>query len=126
MTGDPIRRNLPVDTHLNKGELLENLMVDRGERIRLRAHQLWEAEGSPEGREMDFWLQAEREVDSEGKSTEPLGRASPPPNIDQSFAGATINGQGDPVEVERGSKSDKSMPRVRPKEVDDRYQPPNG
>ncbi len=32
------------------------------EKIRERAHQLWEAAGSPEGREHEFWYQAEREL----------------------------------------------------------------
>ncbi|MDX6750022.1 DUF2934 domain-containing protein [Geminicoccaceae bacterium 1502E] len=30
-------------------------------RIRERAYDLWQQEGSPEGREMEFWLAAERE-----------------------------------------------------------------
>jgi len=40
-------------------------MDEREEQIRQRAHELWELEGRPEGREMDFWLQAEREIASE-------------------------------------------------------------
>jgi hypothetical protein len=32
------------------------------EQIRTRAHQLWELQGSPEGREEEFWLEAEREL----------------------------------------------------------------
>jgi hypothetical protein len=32
------------------------------DRIRERAHQLWEAADRPEGREQDFWYQAEREL----------------------------------------------------------------
>jgi Protein of unknown function (DUF2934) len=32
------------------------------EQIRERAHQLWEAAGRPEGREHDFWYQAEHEL----------------------------------------------------------------
>jgi hypothetical protein len=35
---------------------------DVGKKIKQRAHELWEAEGRPEGRELDFWLQAEREL----------------------------------------------------------------
>jgi hypothetical protein len=34
-------------------------------RIRERAYQLWEQEGRPEGRHMDHWLQAERELATE-------------------------------------------------------------
>lgn len=36
--------------------------VDREARIRQRAFDLWQANGMPEGREMEHWLQAEREV----------------------------------------------------------------
>jgi hypothetical protein len=32
------------------------------ERIRIRAHQLWEIAGRPEGREQEFWHEAEREL----------------------------------------------------------------
>jgi hypothetical protein len=35
---------------------------DREEQIRRRAHELWEQSGRPEGRETEFWLQAEREL----------------------------------------------------------------
>ncbi|OHC74699.1 MAG: hypothetical protein A3G18_06945 [Rhodospirillales bacterium RIFCSPLOWO2_12_FULL_58_28] len=34
------------------------------EKIRYRAYTLWEADGSPEGREMDYWLKAENEIKS--------------------------------------------------------------
>jgi hypothetical protein len=37
-------------------------MTDRQEQIRRRAHELWEQSGRPEGRETEFWLQAEREL----------------------------------------------------------------
>jgi hypothetical protein len=30
--------------------------------VRRRAYELWEQHGSPEGREEEFWLQAEREI----------------------------------------------------------------
>lgn len=36
--------------------------ISTDQRIRERAHQLWEAAGSPEGREQEFWYQAEREL----------------------------------------------------------------
>jgi Protein of unknown function (DUF2934) len=52
-------------------------MDDCEDRIRRRAHELWEREGKPEGRETDFWVQAEREVDDSVK--EPLGTAVPSP-----------------------------------------------
>jgi hypothetical protein len=45
-------------------------MESRDERIRQRAHELWEQAGKPEGREIDFWLQAERE---QGEGDPPTG-----------------------------------------------------
>jgi hypothetical protein len=38
---------------------------DREQKIRERAHVLWEAEGRPEGREHDHWREAERQVVAE-------------------------------------------------------------
>jgi hypothetical protein len=35
------------------------------DRIRQRAYDLWLKSGEPEGSEMDFWLQAEREIKDE-------------------------------------------------------------
>ncbi|MGL3109182.1 DUF2934 domain-containing protein [Bradyrhizobium sp. BR 1432] len=32
------------------------------EETRRRAHELWENEGRPEGRDLEFWLRAEREL----------------------------------------------------------------
>jgi len=32
------------------------------DRIRTRAHQLWELAGRPEGRDDEFWREAEREL----------------------------------------------------------------
>jgi hypothetical protein len=41
-------------------------------KIEKRAHELWEAEGCPEGRELEFWLQAEREL-AEASEVPPAG-----------------------------------------------------
>jgi Protein of unknown function (DUF2934) len=35
------------------------------ERIRERAYDLWERAGRPEGRAVEYWLQAEREIAAE-------------------------------------------------------------
>jgi len=37
-------------------------MDGREEKVRRRAYALWERSGQSEGSEMDFWLQAEREL----------------------------------------------------------------
>ena len=41
---------------------------DREHRIRKLAYQIWEKEGSLEGRECEHWRQAELQIDSEGSS----------------------------------------------------------
>lgn len=35
---------------------------DRQHAIARRAHELWEGDGRPEGRDLDYWLAAEREL----------------------------------------------------------------
>jgi hypothetical protein len=37
----------------------------REEEIRQRAHAIWEREGRPDGKEMDHWTRAERELTGE-------------------------------------------------------------
>jgi hypothetical protein len=40
---------------------------DREDRIRERAFELWQKEGSLDGRSLSYWLQAEKEVDDESE-----------------------------------------------------------
>ncbi len=49
------------------------------QRIRERAHELWEQSGRPAGRQDEFWYQAEREI----RETEQLHdeATAPPPTI---------------------------------------------
>jgi hypothetical protein len=39
------------------------------EQIRIRAHELWEQAGKPEGRDEEFYHQAEQELRNEDKSS---------------------------------------------------------
>jgi len=42
------------------------MMLDaREERIKAKAHELWEADGKPEGRDRDHWEQAVKLVDED-------------------------------------------------------------
>jgi Protein of unknown function (DUF2934) len=43
---------------------LHHLLAARraNDMVRARARELWELEGGPAGRDLDFWLQAEREL----------------------------------------------------------------
>ena len=47
------------------------------EQVRIRAHELWEQAGKPQGQENEFWHQAEREL----RETEALREIAhePPP-----------------------------------------------
>ena len=44
-----------------KDRLEKRLVARRSKEIRVRAHELWEQNGRPLGRDVEFWLQAERE-----------------------------------------------------------------
>jgi len=41
--------------------------TDREERIRKRAHQLWQEAGEPADRHEEFWRQAETEIDQQNQ-----------------------------------------------------------
>ncbi|RWB20655.1 DUF2934 domain-containing protein [Mesorhizobium sp.] len=47
---------------------------DRQERIRRRAHEIWEQAGRPEGAHMEHWDRAAAEIDAEKK---PKDKAAP-------------------------------------------------
>ena len=44
--------------------------LEREQRLRERAHELWEREGHPEGRNEEHWAQACREIDTEEHTAE--------------------------------------------------------
>jgi hypothetical protein len=46
------------------------------EEISRRAHQIWEENGSPHGRDLEFWLKAEREVLGADSSVRAVGSGS--------------------------------------------------
>ena len=41
----------------------------RDRQIKMRAHELWERAGRPAGRDLDFWLEAEREIRASRQDT---------------------------------------------------------
>lgn len=45
--------------------------------IRARAHQIWEAEGCPEGREAEHWAQAIEELSRDAQASEPPAQGTP-------------------------------------------------
>ena len=49
-------------------ELRQRLLPSSsGRQIEKRAHELWQDAGRPAGRDLDFWLQAEREIRGRSK-----------------------------------------------------------
>ena len=68
----------------------------REDRIRRRAHEFWEAEGRPAGRESDHWLAAEREEADKERSGPSLGEPIVPgtsiPGIRSSADNASTDG----------------------------------
>ena len=44
---------------------------DNAEAMRIRAHQIWEREGRPQGREHQHWAEAARELEVEAEIEEP-------------------------------------------------------
>jgi hypothetical protein len=53
------------------------------DRIRKRAYELWESDGSPEGRADDYWSRAQAQIEAEGET----GDSQPPAAADQSGKG---------------------------------------
>jgi hypothetical protein len=49
---------------------------DREEKIRQRAHRIWEEEGRPDGKESEHWQRAAQEVGDDGVQREPMREAS--------------------------------------------------
>ncbi|MBN9056611.1 DUF2934 domain-containing protein [Shinella sp. NM-101] len=52
-------------------------MDDHDERIRKRAHEIWEEEGRPEGREYSHWLRARADIRAEDGERAGRGETNP-------------------------------------------------
>ena len=50
----------------------------REQRVRERAHSLWEADGSPAGREDEYWFRAEALIAEEDDPSAPSMNRTPP------------------------------------------------
>lgn len=55
--------------------------ADREERIRQRAHELWEREGRPEGRAQEHWERAAQDLDREDAEIQREGIAGEKPGV---------------------------------------------
>lgn len=76
-------------------------MSDREMRVRERAHQLWEREGHPSGREVDHWDQALREIDAEDGPVEAKKKA---PRARKTAPATASNGSLKPARKKRSPK----------------------
>jgi Protein of unknown function (DUF2934) len=48
-------------------------MMQDEERVRQRAHEIWEEAGRPDGQHDAHWEQAQREIEAEGSRPPPAG-----------------------------------------------------
>ena len=62
---------------------------DREDRIRARAYEIWQKEGSPEGRENDHWVEAEQELDAENTGAGSAVSHDTPPQTPKPEAGSS-------------------------------------
>ena len=46
--------------------------MDKEQRVRMRAHEIWERHGRPDGRHDEHWQQAEREIEMEDEDASGL------------------------------------------------------
>jgi len=53
------------------------MTADLHDQIRQRAFQIWQAEGHPEGRDFEHWLQAEAELNGAPAEDKPKKAAAP-------------------------------------------------
>src|SRR5690606_40226979 len=65
--GGSQHRSRPIAAKAGRDETMD----DRDERIRQRAHAIWEEEGRPEGREYSHWLRARAAIRAEEAEAEP-------------------------------------------------------
>jgi hypothetical protein len=82
------------------------------ERIRRRAHEIWEREGRPEGRHEEHWTQARQEIEAEGG-----GSPSPGPGASDDSPTLTAPG-GDGVTPGEAAAAAQAVNAPRKAEVD--------
>ena len=51
----------------------QTLKEERHKRIQRIAHSYWEKAGCPEGKDLEFWLDAEKKVDEHDESVKKYG-----------------------------------------------------
>jgi hypothetical protein len=82
-------------------------MNDKEEAVQMRAYQLWEKDGRPEGQAFEHWLQAERELDADWLALEQDhhdGRLPGDGDMPVNGADQIVEVMGDPVRRGRAGK----------------------
>ncbi len=82
-------------------------MDDTEQRIRERAHRLWEEEGRPDGREINHWEQARFLVRTE---TSPEASQWPHPEVGNHANGSTSPSAPEPIEPMEAIKNQSDSP----------------
>jgi hypothetical protein len=82
---------------------------DRQERIRKRAHAIWESHGRPHGSDREHWEQATREIDAQdasAKSKKPAAaKAAPKPKVAVKAPAAKAPGAKKPAAKKPAAKT---------------------
>ncbi|QCN96990.1 DUF2934 domain-containing protein (plasmid) [Azospirillum argentinense] len=84
---------------------------DRAERVRRRAHDIWERDGRPDGRHDEHWAQAEAEVDDEIRAE----RQSE--ETESSASDASPKRRSKPTAAKPVPAKPKATPKATPKAV---------
>lgn len=77
-------------------------MADREERVRQRAHEIWQREGGSHGRHDEHWHQAQREIEAEDAV---VGEAPTLKDVKEKAAKKSAKGAGAKVEEMAGALS---------------------
>lgn len=90
------------------------MQSDREEKIRARAHQIWEREGRPSGREHVHWEEAAREIEAEAHAGPGLDETlRVTPFNDPTRPGGPVEGAPYPLEGAAGGKAPARRPSKR-------------
>ena len=81
---------------------------DKDEKIRRRAYEIWQREGSPEGRSDEHWSQAARELEDEDGSSDESGAGLKVTTADDPTRGSGSGGRAGSAGGEGGSSSSGS------------------
>ncbi|MBZ9882789.1 DUF2934 domain-containing protein [Mesorhizobium sp. CA10] len=80
---------------------------DRHERIRQRAHEIWEQAGRPEGAHKEHWDQATAEVDAAGKPKAKSPKKAAAPKADKPKAAKAEKPAKGPAKAKSPAKKTK-------------------